>query len=341
MIAARISDKETIELVELDIPSPGDGEVLVRVLKCGICGSDLHTWHGKWNNPRPGHEFCGIVEECGDQVESLKPGDRVTAECFGHCGACKWCRQGDYNLCENKVDVFRPAGAFAEKIVHRAESVFKVPDSLTVAQAVLVEPLAVSFRAVSREREIEEANIVVIGGGTIGLLCAAVARAHGARRVFSIAKYDHQAEMADRMGATDVLRLGQDDPRQRIEEITEGRGADLVVDAVAAGTSFTTALSIARKRGKVVVVGGATRPLLSGIGPLIWGELMVTGSSCYATTEGRRDFEWALELTENKEVCPEPIITHTFSLDEISEAFQAADDKETGAIKVVVDISDR
>jgi 2-desacetyl-2-hydroxyethyl bacteriochlorophyllide A dehydrogenase len=337
MRAARITAKETVELVDLEAVEPGQGEALLRVVECGICGSDLHAYHGRWEGDRPGHEFCAVVEAVGPGVQALRPGARVTGECFAHCGRCAACRRGEYNHCESIAwSPGRPAGALAERVVYPVGSLLAVPDALSDRQAALVEPLAVAFRAVARGGVGEGTTVAVIGAGTIGLLCAAVARARGASRVISIAKYPHQARKASEVGATDVHTVSQGDPRQAVRAATGGRGAGVVVDSVAAGTSFGTALSLAASHGCVVEVGGATKPLLSALNPLVDNELRVVGSICYAVTDGRRDFEWAMDLIASGRAPVESVVTHTFPLDQAAEAFRTAADKKTGAIKVVV-----
>lgn len=331
-------EKERAEIAETETPEPRRGEVLLRVLECGICGSDLHAWHGKWGEDyRPGHEFCAVVEEAGPGVADLETGMRVTGECFGHCGECGPCESGAYNHCENiEWHPGRPGGAMAEEVCYRAEALFPLPEELTDRQGALVEPLAVAHHAMARARMEEGLTVAVIGAGTIGVLCVAVARARGAERIFSVAKYDHQAEMARRMGATDVIRVGEADPRKVIPDAVEGRGVDVAVDSVAAGTSFTTALALGAPRARVVEVGGVTRPLLAALQPLVGRELLVTGSNCYARTDEKTDFQWAMELIREGAVEPEKLVTHTFPLEEVEEAFRTADDKETGAVKVVV-----
>ena len=332
------SDEEQVELVEADVPEPSQGEVILRPVACGICGSDLHAWHGKWGEDyRPGHEFCAVVEQVGPGVNDLHTGERVTGECFGHCGECDACRSGHYNHCGNICwNPSRPGGAFAEKLCYRAEALYPVPDGMSHRQAVMVEPLAVAFHAVSLGHICAEESVGIIGAGTIGLLCAAVARAEGASRIFVVAKYEHQAEMASEMGATDVLLAGEQDPREAIPEALGKTGVDLAIDSVAAGTSFTTALALADDRGRVIEVGGITRPLLAALSPMVDRELTVRGSSCYAMTDDRPDFRWAIDLIQERRIQPEKLISHEFPLSDGQKAFETADDKETGAIKVLV-----
>jgi len=336
MRAAKIVEKGVVEVLELDMPAPGPGEALLRVSFCGICGSDLHAYRGAWTPDRtPGHEFCAVVEAVGPGVSGIAPGARVTAECFAHCGACEPCERGDYNLCESRTFFpGRPAGGIAERIVYPAACLFVVPDGMSDEQACVVEPTAVAFRAVARGGVKAGDSVVVIGAGTIGLLCAAVASARGAARVLLLAKHPHQADKARQLAIAEPL-LPQDGNPQQVVKDRIG-AADVVIDCAASGTSLSVALALAARGGRVVEVGGVTRPLMVALNPLVDRELHVTGSSCYGTTDGRPDFAWAIDLIAQGQVKAEALITHTFPLGRVAEAFQTAADKKTGSIKVLV-----
>jgi len=338
MQAVELTGKEHIELVELEPQPPGPGEALLRVLCCGICGSDLHVYRGRWPYAgRLGHEFCAVVEQAGSAAGGLRPGMRVTGECFAHCGVCEACRSGHYNHCSSiRWNPGRPAGALAELVTYPASALLPVPDALAPAQAAMVEPLAVAFRAVSLGQVRAGESVAVIGGGTLGLLCASVAIARGAGRVFVLAKHPHQRQAASRLGALVPPPGAQVSFADFVREGTGGKGVHVAVDAVAAGTSLSTALEVTAPRGRVVEVGGPSRPVLVALGALVEREIRLVGSSCYALTQGRRDIEWALELITLGTVRPEPLITHTFPLAEAGEAFRTAADNRTGSIKVLV-----
>lgn len=324
--------------MELEMPRPAREEALLRVVRCGICGSDLHGYRGRWGSAGGvGHEFCALVEACGEDAGHLEIGARVVGECFAHCGQCEQCRRGSYNQCEAICySPGRPAGAMAEFQTYPVRSLYVVPDSLSHEDAAMVEPTAVAFRAVSRAGVREGESVAVVGGGTIGLLCASVAAALGASVVFLLAKHPHQAEKAEQLGVARPLLAAEGDPRKVVGERTAGRGVDVAIDAVAAGTSLTTALALVAKGGRLVEVGGATRPLMVAVGPLVDNEIAVTGSSCYAMTSGRHDFEWALELIADGRVRAAALVTHTFPLAQLAEAFRTAADKRTGSIKVML-----
>jgi len=340
MRTVQIIGKQAVDVADLAAPDPRPGEALLRVLRCGICGSDLHAWRGSWgSNYWPGHEFCAVVERLGHDAGDLEPGMRVTGECFAHCGHCQACLRGDYNHCDSiDYSPARPGGALTELMAFPVGALLVVPEALSDAQAAMVEPLAVAFRAVSRAHVAAGETVSIVGAGTIGLLCAAVARAKGASRIFLFCKHSHQAQAASALGVSDVLAPGSGDPKVAVREATEGLGVDAVIDSVASGASLTTALAMAGRQGRVVEVGGVTRPLLVGLSPLVGREIQLTGSNCYATTDGRRDFQWAMDLIASGQVSPEALITHTYPLADAADAFHTAADKQTGSIKVMVTI---
>ncbi|NLW49794.1 MAG: alcohol dehydrogenase catalytic domain-containing protein [Candidatus Brocadiaceae bacterium] len=338
MKIALVPDKQAVRLIDAPVPRPPAGCVRVRVRACGICGSDLHIFRGHWRNGKLGHEVCGVVDQVADDVTDLAPGTRVCAECFGHCGQCVFCRSGRYNHCPSiSWYGWQEHGAMAEYTCFPARSVFAVPDALSDAEAVMVEPLAVAFHAVRRAHLEPGSAVGIVGAGTIGLLCAATARTQGAGRVVVVARHAHQAEAARRLGADDVALIGRDNPA---EVLGPDRMVDAAIDTVAAGTSFSTALAAVRSCGRMVLVGGVTRPIMAALAPLVDREIELTGSQCYAVTDGKPDFQWAIELIASGRVDAGGLVTHTFPLADVEEAFHTAADKTTGATKVVVQMAD-
>jgi L-iditol 2-dehydrogenase len=323
MLSATVTGKNALSLDDVAVPAPGAGEVLLRVLACGICGSDLHILRNGWTQAAPGHEIAGVVESVGPGVEAIRPGMRLCAECFQRCGECASCLDGATSVCESFQYV---GGAFAEYAVVQVEMLHSVGDEMTDVETAMVEPLAVAVHAMRRAEMDAGATVGIVGGGTIGLLCAATARAWGAQAVALVAKHPHQKTAAFDMGAmtgdgkpSDVLRL-------------VGSPLDIAVDAVTQGTSFSTALAAVRPRGTVVVVGEPARPALAALAPLVHNEIRVMGSFCYAP----EDFTEAIRLIEERKVDVARLVTHEFPLSEVTEAFATASDKTTGAIKVLV-----
>jgi threonine dehydrogenase-like Zn-dependent dehydrogenase len=338
MKAAIVTDKRVVALTDAPVPELRPGFVRVRVRQCGICGSDLHIFRGHWRGGKLGHEVCGVVEEVAEGVTGIAPGTRICAECFGHCDACRFCRSGDYNRCESiSWYGWQEHGALAEWACFPAGAVFAVPESLSDSEVAMVEPMAVAFRAVHRAGVGPGCSMGIVGAGTIGLLCVGAAKAAGAERIVAVARHAHQAEAARRMGADEVALLGADNPA---DVLGPEHTVDVAIDTVAAGTSFSTALAAVRAGGRMALVGGVTRPVMAALAPLVEREVELTGSQCYAMTDGRPDFQWAIDLIASGRVDAGSLVTHVVPLDDVAEAFRLADDKASGAIKVVVRVSD-
>jgi 2-desacetyl-2-hydroxyethyl bacteriochlorophyllide A dehydrogenase len=330
---------QDIRLEEIDIPTVGPGQVLVDTKASGICGSDLHVYYGEWDQPKAkvatGHELSGVIVAVGEGVSAVAVGDRVCVECFYHCGHCTYCKTGLYNLCDNIRYQSRVGhGGFAEYSLLPATALFKLPDSLSFEEGALVEPLAVSYRAVSRTQAGHGDRVAILGAGTIGLFCVAAAKAAGIREVIVSAKYEHQAKLAERLGADHVVRIAGQDVREEARAVSGGSGVDAVVDTLASAQTLDDALAIVRKAGTVCLVGGYTRPLNVQLRPIVDKELHIVGSNCYGYDGLKTDFDASIELIASKKVDATSIVTHRFPLEEIAEAFRVAADKTSGSIKV-------
>ncbi len=330
-----------IRVEEVEVPPVPPRHVLIRTRVSGICGSDIHRYFGEWEQPREkvatGHELSGVVVEVGEEVSEVALGDRVCAECFYHCGNCTYCRVGHYNLCDNIRYLSSVGhGGFAEYSLLPASSLFKLPESLSFEEGALIEPLAVSYRAIIQAQACHRDRIAILGAGTIGLFCLASARAIGVQDVIISSKYEHQAKMAEKLGAAHVIRPRRQDLRKEVELISEGGGVDAVLDTVASDETFNDALAIVRRAGVICLVGGYTKPLTVSLDPLVSKELRLVGSNCYSYSGMKKDFDAAIELVASKRVDATSIVTHRFPLEDTGEAFRAAADKTSGSIKVLI-----
>ncbi len=339
-----------IELSEIPVPRPADGYVIVRVHTCGICGSDLHSYRGaslrrnfeKWRELSypDGHELCGVVVETGAKVDRDLTGKRVVAECATHCGECRYCRTGLYNVCWHRQDIpWNGPGGFCEYAHIPANAVYEIPGAMSFAAGSMVEPLAASYHAIQRAGLRADESVLTLGAGTTGLLCAAVAKIAGAGMVVLAAKYDHQAEAARKLGIDNVIESTPDTaPEARDRYLPEG--FDVAIDTTGGGEAFNTALQCVKKAGRVVLMGGYTCQHEVNLGPVVGLELTILGSLCYGISGGQPDFVSAIDLIHSKKIDVAPLITHTFRLEEIDKAFTAASDKRSGAIKVMIKMRD-
>lgn len=318
-------------------PAP-PGYVVIRTRRVGICGSDLHDYYGEWKQSHTyahGHETYGEIAELGAGVSGFEVGERVVVECFSHCGECIYCHTGHYVHCVKRKWVsYEAHGGFAEYTTLHASALFKLPDNLSDEEGALVEPLAVGVRALAQAGATYPDRVAVIGGGTIGLLCLAVAVANGVKETLITVKYPQQAELARALGADYVVDITQTNVRDEVARLTDGLGMDAVIETVAGAQHFDDALAIVRKRGAVVLVGGYFKPLTVDLAPLVWSEAVVTGSNCYGFSGMQNDFQQAIDLIASGKVDAKRIVTHRFPLAQVAEAFNIAADKESGAVKV-------
>lgn len=325
-----------VQVVERTPPPPG--YVAVEMRKSGVCGSDLHSYFGHWGQSdkfAAGHETCGVIAEVGEGVTDFEVGDRVTAECFSHCGKCDNCATGLYNHCQQRRWISHEAhGGFAEYATLHASGVFKLPKTMSFEVGAMVEPLAVSYRAVKQSAAVYPDRVAIIGGGTIGLLALAAAKAIGVRETIMAVKYPQQAQAAEAFGADHIVDVSRTSLPEAVKQATAGRGVDAVIETAGNASAFDVALSIVRKQGSVTLVAGYHKPLEVNLGRVVGSEATIRGSNCYGYSGVVTDFHASIDLISSGRVDVSQIVTHRFPLDEIREAFRVAADKHTGSIKV-------
>lgn len=338
MKAAIYTGIEQISIQEVEYTPPAPGYVGIDTKQTGICGSDLHSYFGEWDQSHTnaaGHETCGTVIELGEGVTELQLGDKVAIEFFSHCGRCLHCRKGYYNHCSERQWISHNAhGGFAEYTNAHISGLFKLPESMTFEEGALVEPLAVSYRAVGLSKATYQDRVAIIGGGTIGQFALAAAVAAGAKETLITVKYDQQAQLAKELGADHVVTIGDMDLKEYVDDLTSGLGMDAVIESVGTGPNFNDAMSIVRRHGTVVLVGGYFEPLEVDLSRIVWSEASVIGSNCYGFTGMDTDFDAAIELISSGRVDATKLVTHRYPLEDVVEAFRVSADKRSGAIKV-------
>lgn len=332
-----------IEMLDVPELAADDAGAIVRVRVCGICGSDLHPYHGRAERqPLPdGHEVAGEVVHLPSGYDGpARIGDLVAVDtvCLGAaCGACDNCRAGQPFHCAERHGGPRRGGGFAEAIKRRPAGLFPLPPTMSAEQGALVEPLAVGVHAVRWARMAPGASVAVIGAGTIGLMTLAAARALGAGDVHVLARHPHQAALAEALGATTAIRADGDEAIERVRELTGGRGVDLAIETVGGhGRTVDLAWELARTQGTVAVLGIFPDPVTVNLLRPIVRELWATFPMCYGVVDGRHDFEVAIELIASGRAPVERLVTHRYRLESAPEAFRVAADKGTGSVKVHV-----
>ena len=325
-------------LDEVERPTPGPGEVVVRVRNCGICGSDLHWYHDQMMIPAvcPGHEIAGEVADVGAGVTSLKAGDPVAVEGISSCAECRYCIAGDYQRCTSigVVGMTIPGG-FADYLRMPARHCFRVPAGVDFPTAALSEPLGVAVHGVRLAGLEIGQRVAILGAGTIGLMAVVAARAGGAGEIVVTARRPQQKAAALALGADRVV--DETDPNGLFGDALESP-IDLVVETVG-GTADTleTAAAACRPGGTICVLGAFTgSPIFPALFVLA-KELRIIGSFVYSRAGARADFDIVLDLLrrQGKRIA-DTMITHSYPLDRIAEGFRTAADKTTGSIKVTI-----
>jgi 2-desacetyl-2-hydroxyethyl bacteriochlorophyllide A dehydrogenase len=324
-----------VELHRSPAPEPTAGQVLVRLGLAGVCGSDVHAYHGR--HPfvplpyRPGHEVFGTVEAAGDGV-GVAPGARVVVEPILACGRCKYCRDGRYNLCATMTffGCTAPGGGLADLFVLPADRLVPVPGALSDRHAVLVEPLSTPVHAVRLAGpDLTGRTVAVLGAGTIGLLTLAATRHAGAARIAVTDVLPAKRELARRLGADAVYDAAAPDVVAAVRDDL-GTSADVVFDCVAVQSSVDQAVAMAVKGGTVVVVGVPAAPVTVPLPEIQDLQVRIQGSATYT----RDDMAGAIAMLAAGLVNPDDIITARYPLTEVAAAFAAASSGRQ--VKVVV-----
>jgi len=333
---AVLVEPEKIVIEEVERPKPGEGEVLIRVEVCGICGSDIHMFHGTHPFVKPpivqGHEFSGVVEEIGPGVSRIEVGKRVTVEPSLICGRCYNCLRGRYNICnELRVLGAQADGAFAEYIAVPERTVYEIPEDMSFEEGALVEPLSVAVHAVERSSLEVGNNVVILGAGPIGLLITQVARVGGADRIVVTDLYERRLELAREFGADITINAKREDPVEVIHEELGRDGVDIVFEAVGVEATINQAIEMVRKGAEIVVVGVYGKSPQVKMGLIQDREIVVKGVLMYAW-----NYPTAIRLIEEGRVDVMRLITHRYPLTELEEAYRLLDREKEKTLKVMI-----
>ncbi len=276
-----------MEIRETAKPSPGPGQVMVKVEYTGICGSDLHIYHSDIAIPvRPpvitGHEFSGTIAQIGDGVSGWEIGDRVTSEtAVIRCDKCQFCRTGFYNVCpERRTLGYWVNGAFARYVVVPARNLHRLPDSVSFLIGAMTEPTACCVHAVNELTNIRGGDVVaIVGPGSIGLICAQLAKAEGAQVVVLGTSQDAaRLEAAKKCGVTATIDVNAQDPAKELAAMTRGKGPDVVIECSGSAAGTRMGLELVRRLGQFTQVGLFGKHIELDFERICYKELKVTGS---------------------------------------------------------------
>jgi L-iditol 2-dehydrogenase len=324
---------------EIPLPQIQSNEVLIQVKRIGVCGSDIHVFHGLHPYTSypvvQGHEVSGVIAEVGKQVEGLAQGDKVVFMPQVTCGECYPCRHGMYHICDNlKVMGFQTNGAAQEYFPVRADMALKLPGSVSLDHAALIEPIAVAAHALSRAGSVAGLNVLVLGAGTIGNLVAQVAAASGAKGVMITDVSAYKLEKARQCGLEYGLNTAQEDLGQAILNTFGADKADLILECVGVQDTITQAIACARKGSPIIVVGVFGQKPLVDLGLVQDRELSLVGTLMYQ----KKDFERAIELVSNGKLRLNQMVTHRYAFKDYLAAYQAIDSSAGKYMKVMIDL---
>jgi L-iditol 2-dehydrogenase len=348
MKAAVLYGEGDMRLVEdYPTPEPGPNEVLIRVEACAICGTDPKILARGWPNHPPygtfifGHEYSGTVAALGPAVTEFQVGDRVTVEPHKGCGVCNNCRDGLYNTCLNYGNLskghrhygFTANGGYAEYAVNHTNSVYRLPDEMPTNESTLVTTAATTLYGIRRIGGIRAGETVVVSGpGAVGLMGVLLSRQLGAGTIALCGTRPERLELGCKLGADVTVNVREESVVERIMSLTNGVGADAVLECSGDARAATDAVEYAKKNGRIALIGLYHEPVSLNLFKAAQWNITIAGSKA----EGERSMAQALPLLSRRVDALSALVTHTFPLDEIHRAFETAEKRLEGAIKVVV-----
>ncbi len=329
-----------IEFVEIDMPQIAENEVLVKIMRIGICGSDIHVYHGKHpftSYPiTQGHEVSGEIALVGSAVTEFCVGQKVTIEPQVVCGKCHPCRNGKYNLCEElKVMGFQTTGTASEFFAVDAKKITPLPDSISFDEGAMIEPLAVTVHAALRFNELDGANVIVLGCGPIGILLAQTCKALGAKAVMITDISQKRLEIAKECGIDYTVNTASCDLNEEIVKCFGADRADVIYDCAGNDITMEQAIKLSRKGSTIVLVAVFADMANVNLAVLNDKELTLDCSMMYR----HEDYVKAIELVENKSVKLKPLMSKHFAFRDFLAAYEYIEENKESTMKVLIDVN--
>ena len=330
-----------IDVREMPEPFPGEGEVKVEVKYCGICGTDIHIYHDHYKSNPPvimGHEWSGQVVEIGPGVESIKVGDRVTGIPAAYtCGRCRYCLEGHVFLCEERLSFGSGLnGAFAKYAIVLEKNIRHLPDNVSCKAGALSEPLACCVKAVIFLTGVSAGDVVLITGpGPIGLLAAQVAKAEGGYVVLAGTSVDKERlEFGKELGVDLTLNVETDDVDAALKDLTQGYGADVVLECAGAPAATRLGIDVIRKEGKFTQIGLHDHPFEFDFLKILIKELRVVGSFASSLESWDR----TMTLFRQGKIQTEPLVSDVLPLSEWEKGFEKINKRD--GLKILLEPED-
>lgn len=341
--AVYMTSLKEMEIREIAVPVPTEDQVLIKLDYVGICGSDVHYYeHGKIGSFIVngdfilGHECAGTIVAIGPTVRSLKVGDRVALEPGSTCGQCEFCKGGKYNLCPDVEFLATPPynGCLMNYIVYPENMAFKLPDHVSTKEGALVEPLAVGLHAASQGGVKLGDKVVVLGAGCIGLMTLLACKAFGAIDVIVVDVIEKRLEFAKKLGASFVINAKHENVRDRVEELTGGKGVDKVFET--AGSEFTIQQTpyLIKRGGTIVLVGFAPKDIIE----YDFMQILMKEAELKSVFRYRNLYPAAIGAIADGKIDVKGMITHEFDFEDSKKAFDFVIDNKNDVVKAMIKI---
>ena len=326
---------------EIEKPVPQAGEVLVKIMEIGVCGSDIHVWHGEHpftSYPvTQGHEVSGEIAALGDGVEGFKVGQKVTIQPQVVCGKCHPCRHGKYNLCEElKVMGFQTTGVASEYFAVDAKKVTLLPDTMTFDEGAMIEPLAVAVHAVRKFGDMHGMKVTVLGAGPIGILVAQAAKGMGAESVLITDISDVRLQKAAECGIDYCVNTKTEDFGDALVKAFGPDKADVIYDCAGNNTTMGQAVQYARKGSTIILVAVFAGMATVDLAVLNDHELDLNTTMMYRS----EDYVEAIELVRDGKVQLKPLVSKHFAFRDYAEAYRYIDENRETTMKVIINVQE-
>lgn len=337
MLQAVMVEPGRIEYREVEKPAPRKGEIVIAVKRIGVCGSDMHVFHGLHPYTTypvvQGHEVSGEVESVGAGVKGFSPGDKVIFMPQVTCTTCYSCIHGMYHICDSlKVMGFQTGGAAQEYFPVAADMALKLPDGISLDEGAMIEPVAVAVHALRRGGDVRDKKVLVLGSGPIGNLTGQVAKGLGAKAVMITDINDFRLEMARKCKLDFTVNTQVEDLSEAILRDFGPDRADLILECVGAEQTISQAIALARKGSTIVIVGVFGKKPVVDIGLVQDRELNLIGTLMYQ----RKDYEKAIELAASGKLHLDVLITDRFPFTSYLEAYKHIEEKKGQTLKVMI-----
>ena len=339
MIQQVMTEPGKIIFREIETPRPAAGQVLVKIKRIGVCGSDIHVYYGEHKGTgypvTQGHEVSGQIAALGEGVTGFHVGQKVTIEPQAVCGECYPCRHGKYNLCEKlKVMGFQTTGAASEYFAAPAFRVTALPDEMSYDEGAMIEPLAVTVHAARRFPEMEGAKVAILGCGPIGILLAQSVKALGAARVMITDISDYRLELAKRCGADYAVNTRDEDFGEAMLRCFGPDKADVIYDCAGNDITMGQAIRYARKGSKIILVAVFAKEAHVDLFTLNDHELDLDTTMMYR----HEDYEEAIRLVKEGKIQLRPLMSKHFAFTDYLEAYKYIEKNRETTMKVLIDV---